>query len=161
MVADHPGMGHANLADELGIEDIYDPMFGMDGKVFCTAGRDAPIAEFTDEVLILHPPQMPLDDSSSGEEFSLRTDERGILLDEFGARKENPGGNVQGLSHLLCRRTKNRYAQALCLALAPDGGLHAIFYDHGQRLTTQDIYELRNKSAEGDLSEFKDIICQL
>ncbi len=30
---------HKPLADELGIEDIYDPMFGKDGKVFCTAGR--------------------------------------------------------------------------------------------------------------------------
>ena len=65
------------LADELGIEDIYDPMVGKDGKVFCTAGRDAPIAEFTDEMLILHPPQMPLDASNAGENFSLQIDSRG------------------------------------------------------------------------------------
>lgn len=50
---------HTSLVDELGIHDIYEPMAGLDGKIFCTAGRDAPVAEFNEEYLILHPPQLP------------------------------------------------------------------------------------------------------
>jgi hypothetical protein len=37
---------HTSLIDELGIQDIYEPMAGLDGKMFCTAGRDTPVAEF-------------------------------------------------------------------------------------------------------------------
>jgi hypothetical protein len=154
-------IGHKPLADELGITDIYDPMVGKDGKVFCTAGRDAPIAEFTDEVLILHPPQRPLDDSSAGEDFSLHVDERGILLDEFGKPKKIPAATYKGCPIYYLGEQVAGTLTHYAAALAHDGSLHALFYELGSRLTTKDVYELRNKSAQGDLHEFPDIVCDI
>ncbi|MBU6455833.1 MAG: hypothetical protein KGS72_28945 [Cyanobacteria bacterium REEB67] len=156
-----PGQSHRALADELGIEDIYDPMFGKDGKVFCTAGRDAPIAEFTDDFLILHPPQIPLDESSAGENFSNQCDARGILLDELGQPKKIPAATYKGCPIFFLGEQKPGTYKHFATVIAHDGSMHALYFEQGHRLTTQDIYELRNRSNDGELSSFEEIVCEI
>jgi hypothetical protein len=154
-------ISHKCLADELGIEDIYDPMVGKNGKVFCTAGRNAPIAEFTDDCLILHPPQLPLDVSNAGEEFSMRIDARGILLDELGAPKKILAATFKGCPIYCHGEQEPATLKHYVVALAHDGSLHGLFYEHGGRLTTQDVYSMRNRSIDGDLSAFSEVSCDI
>ncbi|MBS1993771.1 MAG: hypothetical protein JSS83_24815 [Cyanobacteria bacterium SZAS LIN-3] len=159
-----PGKSHQHeqtLADELGIEDIYDPMVGMDGKVFCTAGRDAPIAEFNGDFLILHPPQLPLDDSNRAEDFTLRVDDRNILLDEFGQPKKIPAAHFKGCPIYYSGEQVPGSSTHYAVALAHDGSLHALYFNQGRRLTTKDIYEFRNKSEAGELSTFEEVVCDI
>lgn len=159
---DEPKHHHdMNLADELGIEDIYDPMVGMDGKVFCTAGRDAPIAEFTDDFLILHPPQKPLDESNRAEDFTLRVDDRNILLDEFGSPKKIPAATYKGCPIYYSGERVPGSMTSYAVAIAHDGSLHALYFDHGRRLTAKDVYDFRNKSEAGELSNFQEIVCDI
>ena len=150
-----------NLADELGIEDIYDPMVGMDGKVFCTAGRDAPIAEFTDDFLILHPPQKPLDESNLAEDFTVKVDDRNILLDEFGSAKKIPAATYKGCPIYYSGERVPGSMTSYAVAIAHDGSLHALYFDHGRRLTAKDVYDFRNKSEVGELAVFQEIVCDI
>ena len=156
-----PQADHRPLAETLGIEDIYDPMVGHDGKVFCTAGRDAPIAEFDGDFLILHPPQMPLDESSAGEDFSLHCDARGIVLDELGVAKKVPAATIKGCPIFFVGEQKPGTLKHFVAAITPDGSLHAIYFRNGARLTSQDVYDLRNRSADGEISTFEDVVCDI
>src|ERR1700738_1990933 len=82
--------GPLPLVDELGVEDLQDPIFGGRGRLFSTAGRDSPVAEFTKDFLVLHPPQLPFEESGQGEseDIVINVDESGILLDELGRQKK-------------------------------------------------------------------------
>ncbi|HMO22000.1 MAG TPA: hypothetical protein PKC98_13670, partial [Candidatus Melainabacteria bacterium] len=54
-----------SLVDELGIVDLDIPVYGGRGRVFSAAGRNAPVAEFTEDFLVLHPPQRPFEDEKA------------------------------------------------------------------------------------------------
>jgi hypothetical protein len=150
------------LADELGVEDIYIPIMGKDGKIFCTAGRDAPIAEFEGDFLILHPPQMPLDVSDRGEAFTNVCDERGILLNELGEPKKIPAATYMGCPIYIIGEQRPGTLKNYVVVLTPEGTQHSIYYVDGERLTYTEIYALRNKSADGELAIFDDeIVCDL
>ena len=149
------------LADELGVEDIYIPIMGKDGKVFCTAGRDAPIAEFNGDLLILHPPQMPLDASDQGEVFTNVCDERGILLNELGEPKKVPAATFKGCPIFIIGEQRPGTLRNYVVALTPEGTQHALYDIDGERLTYPEIYEFRNKSADGELAIFDEIECDL
>jgi hypothetical protein len=145
---------NTSLVDELGIVDIYEPMAGLDGKIFCTAGRDAPVAEFSDEFLILHPPQLPLYEKGPEEEIVVSVDERGIVLDELGLPKKIPTAKYKGYPIYYFGEQKEGTLRHYAAALKEDGTLHFIFNETGERLTTDFIYKLRNKSVNGEISKF-------
>ncbi len=85
------------LADELGIEDIYQPLVGGHGKLFCAAGRDAPLVVFEEDFLVLHPAQKPLMEDDAGvEEMQVQVNERGLLLNELGEVKKITAAKYRG-----------------------------------------------------------------
>lgn len=153
---------NASLVDELGIVDIYEPMAGLAGKIFCTAGRDAPVAEFSDEFLILHPPQLPLYEKGPEEEIVVAVDERGIVLDELGTPKKIPTAKYKGYPIYYFGEQKEGTLKHYAAALRQeDNTLHFIFNEAGERLTTDFIYRLRNKSVNGEISKFPGLTSDL
>src|SRR5271165_2936846 len=88
--------GDVALADELGIEDLSDPISGGRGRLFSTAGRESPVAEFTEEYLILHPPQVPFSETDFADELVPTVSPRGVLLDSFGRETKLPGAKYNG-----------------------------------------------------------------
>lgn len=150
---------NTSLVDELGIHDIYEPMAGLDGKIFCTAGRDAPVAEFNEDYLILHPPQLPLYEQGPEEEIVVSVDERGIVLDELGVAKKIPTAKYQGFPIYYFGEQKEGTLKHYAAVLTADDRLVFIFDDKGERLTTDDVYKLRNKSVNGEISQFPGLSC--
>lgn len=149
----------ASLIDELGIQDIYEPMADLDGKMFCTAGRDTPVAEFSEEYLILHPPQLPFYEQGPEEEIVVAVDERGIVLDELGMAKKIPTAKYQGFPIYYFGEQKVGTLKHYAAVLTTDDRLVFIFDDKGDRLTTDDVYKLRNKSVNGEISQFPGLSC--
>lgn len=150
---------NTSLVDELGIQDIYEPMAGLDGKIFCTAGRDAPIVEFNEDYLILHPPQLPFYEQGPEEEIVVSVDERGIVLDELGVAKKIPTAKYQGFPIYYFGEQKEGTLKHYAAVLTADERLVFIFDEKGERLTTDDVYKLRNKSVNGEISQFPGLSC--
>jgi hypothetical protein len=148
-----------SLIDELGIQDIYEPMAGLDGKMFCTAGRDTPVVEFAEEYLILHPPQLPFYEQGPEEEIVVNIDARGIVLDELGMPKKIPTAKYQGFPIYYFGEQKEGTLKHYAAVLTNDERLVFIFDDKGDRLTTDDVYKLRNKSVNGEISQFPGLSC--
>lgn len=148
-----------SLIDELGIQDIYEPMAGLDGKMFCTAGRDTPVVEFAEEYLILHPPQLPFYEQGPEEEIVVNIDARGIVLDELGMPKKIPTAKYQGFPIYYFGEQKEGTLKHYAAVLTADERLVFIFDDKGDRLTTDDVYKLRNKSVNGEISQFPGLSC--
>ena len=92
------GSGGKSFVDELGVIDLRDPVLGSRGKLFSVAGRNSPVAEFTEEFLVLHPPQKPFDEAESApsEEISLMMDDEGVLVNEVGERRKIKGARFNG-----------------------------------------------------------------
>ena len=150
---------NTSLVDELGIHDIYEPMAGLDGKIFCTAGRDTPVAEFNEDYLILHPPQLPFYEQGPEEEIVVSVDERGIVLDELGVAKKIPTAKYQGFPIYYFGEQKEGTLKHYAAVLTADERLVFIFDEKGERLTTDDVYKLRNKSVNGEISQFPGLSC--
>lgn len=155
-----PGQSeHTSLVDELGIRDIYEPMADLDGKVFCTAGRDTPVVEWAEDFLILHPPQLPFYEQGPEEEIVVMVDDRGIVLDELGIPKKIPTAKYQGFPIFYCGEQKEGTLRHYAVVLTEDDRLVFIFNDKDERLTTDDVYKLRNKSVNGEISQFPGLTC--
>lgn len=150
-----------SLVDELGIYDIYEPMADLNGKIFCTAGRDAPVAEFSDEYLIMHPPQLPLYETGPEEEIVLLVDDRGIVLNELGEAKKIPTAKYRGYPIYYFGEQKEGTSKHYAAVMTENENLFFIFDDSGERLTTDVIYKLRNKSVNGEISKFPGLHCDL
>ncbi len=150
---------HVSLVDELGIRDIYEPMADLDGKVFCTAGRDTPVVEWAEDFLILHPPQLPFYEQGPEEEIVVMVDDRGIVLDELGVPKKIPTAKYQGFPIYYFGEQKEGTLKHYAVVLTPDERLVFIFNDKEERLTTDDVYKLRNKSVNGEISQFPGLSC--
>lgn len=85
-----------SLVDELGIVDLDIPVYGGRGRVFSAAGRNAPVAEFTEDFLVLHPPQRPFEDEEAESEvIVIRMDDDGILINELGNARKYPEQNFR------------------------------------------------------------------
>ena len=149
----------ASLVDELGINDIYEPMADLDGKVFCTAGRDTPVAEFEADYLILHPPQLPFYEQGPAEEIVVSVDDRGIVLDELGIPKKIVTAKYQGFPIYYFGEQKEGTLKHYAAVLTNDDRLVFIFNDKEERLTTDDVFKLRNKSVNGEISQFPGLSC--
>jgi hypothetical protein len=151
-----PPSGDQTLADELGIDEIRNPVFGGRGRIFSAAGRYSPVASFTDDFLVLYPPQKPFTETGPSEDISIRIDKRGVLLDELDRPKHISGAKYRGqqLWYLGERKfgTLKHYAGWFDQKDVP----HKL-YVNNDALTTDIVYRLRNKTHDGEVSIFPDI----
>ncbi len=146
-----------SLVDELGVEDIDRPVYGGRGRVFAAAGRNSPVAEFTDDFLVLHPPQLPFEDEEAESEvIVIRMDEDGILINELGARKKVPGAKFQGRELYYYWEQKPGTMKHYAVYFDDEHKPHYLLIDT-EKLTVDIIYQLRNMTHDGELSRFTEI----
>lgn len=148
--------GPPTLAEELGIEDLSDPIFGGRGRIFSAAGKYSPVAEFTDDFLIMHPPQMPFDESGRSEDFVVNIDESGILLDELNRQKKIAGARFRGHELYWLGETKPGTLKHYAGWFDKHDVAH-LLYVNGEPITTDIIFKLRNKTHDGEISIFPDL----
>ncbi|HEY9682744.1 MAG TPA: hypothetical protein V6C86_14300 [Oculatellaceae cyanobacterium] len=144
------------LADELGVEDIYDPIAAGRGRLFSTAGRDAPIVEFTDDCLVLHPPQQPYHETDKGERISIYADDNGVLLDEFGVQKKMGGARFHGHVLYWMAEQKPGTTRHLIAWFDENNRPHKLFVE-GEPVTTDMVYKFRNNTHDGEISIFPEL----
>lgn len=151
-----------SFAEELGVVDLGDPILASHGRIFSVAGPDHPVAEFTDEFLVLHPSDKPYqeEDKSPSEDIVFKMDSRGVILNEIGEPKKIPGAKF------------NNHEIFVYYKLRPGSLFHyVVFFDDnqkpnfltvkGHRLTTELVYKLRNMTHNGDLTFYPDINFEL
>lgn len=147
----------SGLADELGIEDIYQPLVGGHGKLFCAAGKDAPLVVFEEDFLVLHPPQKPLmDEAEPVEEMVIQVNERGLLLNELGEVKKINSARYKGRPIFISGEQRDDTTKHFVVVEDYDGSLHFIFNDDldGERITADECYRFRNTTHDGELTKF-------
>lgn len=149
------------LVDQLEVQTIYEPLVGHEGKIYCPAGRDAPVVEFTEEYLIMHPPQVPLYEFGPEEDIVIMVDERGILLDELGEPKKIKAARFKGYPIYYFGEQKEGTLKHYAVVLSAQEMLHFILDKDGERMTTDQIYKLRNKSIDGELSMYPGLVCDV
>lgn len=148
------------LADELGIEDIYQPLVGGHGKLFCAAGREAPLVVFEDDYLVLHPAQKPLmEDDAAVEEMQVQVNDRGLLLNELGEVKRITAAKYRGRPIFVSGEQRDSTYKHYVVAEDYDGTLHFIFDDDkdGERITADEAYRMRNATFNGEISKFSQL----
>lgn len=152
--------GDKSLVDELGVEDIDEPVFGARGRLFAAAGRNSPIAEFTDDFLILHPPQQPFEDENAESEvIVIKMDDKGVLINEIGERKKIPGARFHGKELYYFWEQKPGTMKHFAVFFDEEGNHHYLVSE-GERLTTNVIYQLRNMTHDGELTKFPEIVAE-
>ena len=146
--------GDVPLADELGIVDLSDPIFGGRGRLFSAAGRESPVAEFTNDFLVLHPPQKPFQETGTGpsEDITFRSTEAGILLNEIGELKTVGGARFMGHQlYWLLQRVPGTSKH--CVGWLDDKGkAHLILKSNGDPLNIFEAVQLRNATHDGEIS---------
>ena len=147
-----------SLVDELGVaEDAKVPVYGGRGKFFSAAGRDSPVAEFTDEFLVLHPPNLPYEDENAKSEvIVIEMDETGVLVNELGERKKIPGARFKGRDIYYYWEQKPGTMKHYAVYFDEENKHHFLVIE-GERLTTSSIYQLRNMTHDGELAKFTEI----
>jgi hypothetical protein len=144
------------LADELGIEDLTDILFADRGRILSAAGRDAPVAEFEENGVLLRPPQKPWLDSGPEEEVIYHADEHGILLNELGERRKIVGAKYKGMPVYVIAEQKpgtvKHYAAWFDEAMRPHK-----FFVQGDALTSDMVFRIRNRTHDGEISIFPEI----
>lgn len=145
-----------SLVDELGIIDESEPVFGGRGRLFSAAGRYSPLAEFTDEELIMHPPQLPFQEDGPVEKIELRTNDRGVLLDELGVAKHVAGARYKGQVLWVLGEQFPETSKNLIAWFDREGNPHRLYVNE-EPLTVDVVFRLRNKTHDGELSFFADI----
>lgn len=153
---DEAPAGPQTFAEELGIEDLSDPIFGGRGRLFSAAGKHSPVAEFTDDFLIMHPPQMPFDETGPSEDFVEHVDRTGVLLDELNRKKKIVGARYRGHELFWLGETKpgtlKHYA-----GWFDKNEVYHLLYVNGEPITTDIVFKLRNKTHDGEISVFPDL----
>jgi hypothetical protein len=144
------------LADELGMGDLLDPIFSGRGRLFSTAGRETPIAEFTDEYLVLYPPQKPLDEQTFAHDIVIGVSQEGILLNELGEPRKISGARFHG-RELFCLAERNTVSGKHPVAWFDEHRKAHKLYWEGQELSIHAIYRLRNRTHDGELSIYQDL----
>lgn len=147
-----------SFAEELGVTDLGDPILASHGRIFSVAGPDHPVAEFTDEFLVMHPSDKPYqeEDKSPSEDIVFKMDSRGVILNEIGEPKKIPGAKFNGNELFVYWK------------LRPGSLFHyVVFFDQnnkpnfliikGHKLTTELVYKLRNMTHNGELTHYPDI----
>ena len=136
--------------DELGIEDLSDPVSGGRGRLFSTAGRESPIAELTEEFVILHPPQKPFNEEDFDENITERVSPRGVLLSAIGNEIKITGAKFHG-HPVYCMSSKDDSGKRLA-AYFDDSGAPLYLIFEGKLVTYHQAMVLRNKTHNGDLT---------
>jgi hypothetical protein len=144
------------LADELGVEDLMDVLFADRGKIFSAAGRDAPIAEFNPDCVMLRPPQKPYLEEPPGEDIVYTADEHGILLNEFGERRKIVGAKYKGQSIYVIKEQKPGTVKHFAAWFDKEMRPHK-FYVQGDALTSDMLFRIRNRTHDGEISIFPEI----
>lgn len=144
------------LADELGIDSLFVPVVGGRGRLFSTAGPRSPVAEFTQDYLVLHPPQKPFTDSGPTEDIVIKVDNYGVLLDELGRPKHIAGAKFCGNTLWFSGEQKPGTLKHYAVWFDERGIVHKL-YVNDEPLTTDAVFRLRNKTHDGELSIFDDI----
>jgi hypothetical protein len=142
-----------NLADELGIIDISEPIFGGRGRLFSAAGRNAPVAEFTSEFLVLHPPLKPFEEDGPVEVITSHQDERGVLLDELSREKTIPGARFKGKQLYWLAEHKPGTLKHIAGWVDEQNKTHRLFSE-GEVMLVDDVFKLRNRTHDGELTMF-------
>jgi hypothetical protein len=145
-----------SLADELGVEGLSDPVFSSRGRLFSAAGRNAPIAEITEDHLILYPPQKPFDESSFAHDIAIKANEDGILLNELGQARSIPQARFHG-AKLFCMAEKSKLAGKYLVAWFDENRQPHILCWQGEALSIHAVFRLRNRTHNGELSIFPDL----
>lgn len=146
-----------SLVDELGIVDLDIPVYGGRGRVFSAAGRNAPVAEFTEDFLVLHPPQRPFEDEEAESEvIVIRMDDDGILINELGQRKKVPGAKFQGKEIFYYWEQRPGTMKHYGVFFDEDHAHHFMILEDN-RLTVDVIFQLRNMTHDGELAKFTEI----
>jgi hypothetical protein len=147
-----PSQSELSLADELGIEELCDPIFGGRGRLFSAAGRQSPVAEFTKDFLVLHPPQKPFyAEGGPTEDITFRSTDEGILLNEIGAPKTVGGAKYRGRQVYWLRQQEPRTGKHYAGWIDDDGAVHVIKGGNAP-ITTFDAVALRNTTHDGEIS---------
>jgi hypothetical protein len=144
-----------SFAEELGVGDSLDPVFSGRGRLFSTAGAQSPIAEFTEDYLMLYPPQKPLDEQHFAEEITIVVNERGVLLNELGEPRVIPAARYRG-NQLVCLAQKNSNGKRLVAWFDKAGHKHKLFLQ-GVELTVRAAVKLRNATHDGEISIFPEL----
>lgn len=139
------------LVDELGIEDIYEPLVATRGRLLSAAGRNSPIAEFTDEYVVMRPPQKPFQENGPSEDIVINIDEQGVLLDALGEKKKIPGARYKGKELYWLGEKKQDTLKHYAGWFDGQGNAHKL-YLQGEALTTDVVFRLRNKTHDGEIS---------
>lgn len=147
-----------SFVDELDVRDLKKTLRDSRGKTFSSAGRNAPVAEFTDEFLVLHPPQLPFQDADEGpaEEIVLMMDDSGVIIDVWGERKKVPGAKFNGRSVFYFWEQKPGTLKHYAIFFDDENNHHFLTVD-GERITVDVIYKLRNMTHDGELTRFREL----
>jgi len=149
------------LVDELGAVDLKELVFGAKGRLFFAAGRLSPVAEFTDDFVVLHAPGRPLADPEKDphEDIVEHADKQGILLDDLGERKKIVGCTLEGHQVYWLGERKPGTLKHYAGWMDHRGRLRKVLYQN-QPLTTEAVYRLRNRTHDGEIGVFPDIASQ-
>lgn len=147
---------NVSLVDELGVQDLRELIFGNRGRLFSAAGREAPVAEFTEEFLVLHPPQKPFEEIGKSEDIGIKTDERGVLLNEINQPRKIAGAKFGGAELWWLGERAPDTIKHYAGWFDESGKVHKLFVN-GDPITTEVVYRMRNRTHDGELSIFPDV----
>ncbi len=145
-----------SLAQSLGLRNLMYPITTGYGRMFSAAGPKAPVVEFTEEFVVMHPPHLPFTEEGPSEDIVIRTDKRGVLLDELGIPKPISGAKFRGNSLWFAGEQKQGTLKHYAIWFDQHGTQHKL-YVNNEPLTTDIIFRLRNKTHDGELNIFPDI----
>ncbi len=140
-----------SLRDELGIEDLFDPVFGARGRLFSAAGRETPIAEVSQGFLVLHPPQAPFEEEDFDDILSERVSDRGVLLNAIGEEIHIPGAKFSG-QQLFCMGKRDEITAKHAVAWFNQNGSPSYLMLEGRPVTYNEALKMRNATHNGELS---------
>jgi len=147
--------GKRPLVDELDVQGVKQGKYFVDGRLLSAATRQMPVVEFLDEALVMHPPEKPFEDSPA-ETSSIASDERGVLLDDYGQSKKVAGACFKGQSIWWLAERRPGTMKHFAAWFDESGVAHKLFIQ-GQAITTDVVYKLRNRTHNGELSMFPDL----
>lgn len=154
----HNNPTEKSFAEELGIVDLGDPILASRGRLFSVAGPDHPVAEITEEYVVIHPQDKPYqqEDIAPSENIVFNMNDRGIILNEIGEPRKIPGARYNGYEVFVYWKLRAGTLFHFVVFFDQDDVPNFLTIN-GHRLTTKEAYKLRNMTHNGDLTHFPDI----
>ncbi|OPZ83894.1 MAG: hypothetical protein BWY75_02889 [bacterium ADurb.Bin425] len=150
------------LAEELGIEDIYNPLVGAHGRVFCAAGPDTPLVVIDEEALVIHPPQLPLMQDGQAETYGVQVSPRGILLDFNGTEKKIPMAKYRGRPIYYFGECVPGSYRHYAVVEDAKGDIHYIYdRDSREKLSVDEVFRLRNRTHDSEIGRYPHLISSI